>query len=389
MPRGDLIQAGANRGRVLEGERPMPIVADIVDVVVGGDTHRDTHVLEMMTPTGGTVATATFANSDAGFTQALAWIADHAPRSTTTNVSTTTNISTTVVGLEGTRSYGIGLARALAAAGITVVEVEQPKHRDRRRRGKSDPIDAHLAALQVLQLDADRLPTPRADGDREALRILLSARQEMTTTRTRTINRLRALLLSGDNTDRDLARGHLSTARLTCIARRRASRGHLGEPREQVVRRTEARRLAQHITTLNRDLATNTRQLTEIITDLCPQLLDLPGVGPVSAAQAVVSWSHPGRCRSDAAFAALAGVCPIPASSGRTVRHRLNRGGDRALNRALHTIVLTRWRTCPTTHTYITRRRAQGRTDRDIRRSLKRYTARQLYRTLNTHTTTT
>ncbi len=361
----------------------MPMVAEVVDAVVGGDTHRDTHVVEMVTPTGVTVAATTIGNDDAGFAEAVAWIADHAPG------------PRVVVGLEGTRSYGIGLARALAAAGVLVVEVEQPKRTDRRRRGKSDPIDAHLAALQVLRLDVDRLPIPRLDGDREALRILLGARREMTVAKTRATNRLRALLLSGDEGDRDLARGRLTRARLTTIARRRRSsrsssrsRPHEShhESREQAVRRSEAARLAHQITSLGRDLATNTHDLTTIVTQVCPELLDLRGVGPVSAAQALVSWSHPGRCRNEAAFAALAGASPIPASSGRTVRHRLNRGGDRALNRALHNIVLTRWRSCPTTKAYITRRRAEGRTNPEIRRSLKRYTARQLYRTLTTHT---
>ena len=115
----------------------------------------------------------------------------------------------------------------------------------------------------------------------------------------------------------------------------------------------------------------------------CPRaLIDATGVGPVSAAQALVSWSHHGRCRNDAAFAALAGACPIPASSGRVVRHRLNRGGDRQLNRALHDILLTRWRICPRTHAYIARRRAQGKTDPEIRRCLKRHIARELFRTM-------
>ena len=167
------------------------MLADVVDAVIGGDTHRDTHTLEMTTPAGATITTITVGNDEAGFVEALAWIAEHAPG------------PRLVVGLEGTRSYGIGLARAAAAAaaGLRVVEVERPR-RAARRRGKSDPIDAHLAAVHVLQLDADRLPTPRADGAREALRILLGARAEITTARTTQINRLRALLLCGDDTDR-------------------------------------------------------------------------------------------------------------------------------------------------------------------------------------------
>jgi transposase len=125
----------------------MSVVAEVVDAVVGGDTHRDTHALEMAAPTGATMARLMINNDDAGFAAALSWIAEQAPG------------PRIVVGLEGTRSYGIGLARAIQAAGLVVVEVERPKRSD-RRRGKSDPIDAHLAALHTLRLHADRLPIP-------------------------------------------------------------------------------------------------------------------------------------------------------------------------------------------------------------------------------------
>jgi Transposase len=153
-------------------------------------------------------------NDERGFAEAIAWVAEHAPG------------PRLVIALEGTRSYGIGLARALQAAGLPVVEIERPR-RAERRRGKSDPIDAHLAnlaALHALRLDADRLPTPCADGDREALRILLGARRELTTAKTRTINRRSTgcvLLLTGNDTDRSLSRGALTSDRLAVIARRR------------------------------------------------------------------------------------------------------------------------------------------------------------------------
>ena len=123
-------------------------------------------------------------------------------------------------------------------------------------------------------------------------------------------------------------------------------------------------------------------RLLTIVEDIAPGLTSRYGVGPVSAAQAIVSFSHPGRCRSEAAFAALAGTSPVPASSGQTVRHRLNRGGDRALNRAIHAIALVRMRSCPRTRAYIARRTAEGKTAREIRRCLKRYIARELYRQL-------
>jgi transposase len=345
----------------------MSMLAEVIDAVIGGDTHRDSHALEMATPAGVPVSTLSIDNDEDGYTAALAWIAEHTagPR--------------IVVALEGTRSYGIGLARFLTAAGLQVIEVERPRRAD-RRRGKSDPIDAHLAVLSALRLPADRLPIPRADGDREALRILLGARQEITTAKTAQTNRLRALLLTGTDADRAIGRGPLTIAVLHTLLRRRAS----AEPtREAVIRHSEIRRLAHAIRAAGQTLNANNNQLKTLVTELAPELLAKPGVGPVCAAQAIVSWSHPGRCRNDAAYAALAGASPLPASSGRTIRHRLNPGGDRALNRALHTIAVTRSRTCPTTRAYINRRRTEGKTDPEIRRCLKRYIARELYRALN------
>jgi transposase len=351
----------------------MAMVAEVVDAVIGGDTHKDTHTLEMLSPVGVSIAVLVVGNDEAGYAAAVAWIAAHAPG------------ARMIVGLEGARSYGIGLARALTGAGLCVVEVERPQRRQRRGRGKSDPIDAHLAGLQVLRMDTDRLPIPRADGDREALRILLAGRRELSESQTRHKNQLKALLLSGNEAERKLSHGHLSDARLQAIIRRR---GSSGESREQTVRRAEARRLAHAIRAAERELAANNKQLRLIVTDLAPDLLTRYGIGPVSAAQAIVSWSHPGRCRNDAAFAALAGAAPIPASSGKITRHRLSRGGDRDLNRALHTIAMTRWRHCPRTAAYINRRRTEGKTDGEIRRILKRYIARELHRTLQTSPTT-
>jgi transposase len=194
------------------------------------------------------------------------------------------------VSIEGTRSYGAGLARAVAAAGLLVLECEQPHRTQRRGKGKSDPIDAHLAVLTALRLDADRLPTPRADGDREALRILLSARHELTTTNTGQTNRLRALLLSGDDTDRQTARGALTEATLASLARRRPPRQ---ASREVAVRQAEIHRLALALRDAGRALKTNRTQLQAIVEELAPGLTDRPGIGPVSAAQVIVSFSHP------------------------------------------------------------------------------------------------
>lgn len=361
-------QAGADVDRApRKDHRPVPMLADLIDAVIGVDTHRDTHHAELALPTGAAIATCSISNDSAGYAQLLTWITDRAPG------------PRLVVSIEGTRSYGAGLARAAAAAGLRVIECEQPTRARRRGKGKSDPIDAHLAVLTALQLHADKLPTPRADGDREALRILLCARQELTTSGTAQTNRLRALLRDGDDTDRRLARARLNDAVLAALARRRQP---AGASREQAVRHGEIRRLALALRQAARALKANRTELATITNDLVPGLTTRPGIGPVSAAQAIVSFSHPGRCRNDAAFAKLAGTSPIEASSGQTTRHRLNRGGDRALNKAIHTIAKTRMRSDPNTQAYLARRRAEGKSDREIRRCLKRYIARQLYRTL-------
>jgi transposase len=346
----------------------MTMLAEVVDAVIGIDTHRDSHEVEIADAAGRAITTMRIANDSAGFARLLASITDLAPG------------PQVVASVEGSRSYGVGLARALTAAGVRVVECEQPSRSRRRGKGKSDAIDAHLAVLAALRLDADRLAVPRADGDREALRILLIAREEMTVTRTAQTNRLRALLLAGDDTDRQAARGSLTQTSLAALAEREAP-ARAG--RDQVVRQAEIRRLALALGQAGRELKDNRAQLLAIVDDIAPGLTSRYGVGPVSAAQAIVSFSHPGRCRNEAAFAALSGTNPIPASSGKTIRHRLNRGGDRALNRAIHMIVLTRTRNCARTRTYIDRRTTEGKTPREIQRSLKRYIARELYRALN------
>jgi transposase len=343
------------------------MLADVVDAVIGVDTHRDVHHAEIAYPSGAAIATCSVATTSAGDSQLLSWAREHAPG------------PRVAACIEGTRSYGSGLAAA-AAAGLAVIECEQPTRKTRRGKGKSDPIDAHLAVLTALQLDAGKLPTPRADGDREALRILLCARQELTTTATAQNNRLRALLRDGDDRDRDLARGHLSGSVLAGLARRRLSPD---ASRACAVRQREIRRLAVALRDADRALKANRTEIDAIVDELVPGLTSRPGIGPVSAAQAIVSFSHAGRCRHEAAFARLAGTSPIEASSGQITRHRLNRGGDRQLNRAIHVIACTRMRCDPATLAYVARRRARGKTDREIRRCIKRYIARQLYRTLN------
>jgi transposase len=206
------------------------------------------------------------------------------------------------------------------------------------------------------------------------------ARQEITAARTAQASRLCALLLAGDDADRQAARGALTQRTLTGLAGRMVP---AGARRDHAIRQAEIARLALALGQARRQLTGNRAQLLAIVADIAPGLTSRYGVGSVSAAQAIVSFSHPGRCRSEAAFAALGGTSPIPASSGRTVRHRLNRGGVRALNRAIHAIALVRMRSCARTRAYVARRTAEGKTPREIRRCLKRYIARELYRQLN------
>ena len=233
------------------------MLAEVVDAVIGIDTHRDTHEVEIADPAGRPIAAMRIGNDSAGFAQLMAAIATvvAGPR--------------VVVSIEGSRSYGIGLARALAAAGLLVIEAEQPRRKQRRGKGKSDPIDAHLAVLAALRLEANRVPVPRADGDREALRILLVARQEITTAATGQASRLRALLLAGDDTDRQAARKTLSKTALAALAGRELP-AHAS--REQAVRQAEIARLALSLGQARGQLKDNRTQLLAIVEDIAPGL---------------------------------------------------------------------------------------------------------------------
>ena len=233
----------------------MTMLAETVDAVIGIDTHRDTREVEIADPAGRPIAVLQISNDSAGFARLLAAIAEVAPG------------PRVAVCMEGSRSYGIGLARALAAAGLLVLECEQPRRRQRRGKGKSDPIDAHLAVLAALRLDAHKLPVPRADGDREALRILLVARQEITVSRTAQIGRLRAPLLAGDDADRRAARTALSGRALAVLAGREVP---VQASREQAVRHAEIRRLADALGQVRRQLTDNRAQLLAIVRTSLP-----------------------------------------------------------------------------------------------------------------------
>jgi transposase len=337
------------------------MLADRIDAVIGVDTHLETHTACLLDRLGAEQDTVTVPATPAGHAQLLAWARAGCPE------------GAIVFAVEGARSHGVGLVRALCAAGQQVVEAPQPRRHG--RGAKSDHADAALAARAALTSSAPN--EPRADGDREALRLLLIARQHATRERTAAVNLLKSLILTAPDDLRGRFR-HLTTHRQLqrCVGLRVPNGG---SPSEQV-RRAEMRRLGSRALQLDIELAANKQHLTAVIARIAPRLLAQPGVGPVTAAQAIIAWSHPGRFRNEAAFAALAGVCPLEASSGRIVRHRVNRGGDRGLNAGLHTIAITRARNHAPTQAYISRRRAEGKTDREIRRCLKRYIARQLFR---------
>ena len=343
-------------------------LADRVDAVVGVDTHTDTHTAVVLTPVGTVLAELTVPATAQGAAALRAWAEQQTSRLGT---------GRRAWAIDGTRSHGIGLSRALQTAGETVLEAPKPAATTRRRGGKSDALDAVHAARAVLA--ADHVATPRADGDREALRILHTCRRHYTDTRTATVNLFKSLILTADDDLRDQLRGRSTTQQIRHAARL-ADTPDPASSTLQRIRRTHLATLATQIIDLDRLLTANLAQLRALVKTICPTLLQQPGIGPVTAAIALTAWSHHGRLRNEAAFAALAGVNPIPASSGRTTRHRLNRGGDRTLNSAIHTIAKSRQRCHQPTKDYIARRTAEGRTPREITRSLKRYITRQIWR---------
>lgn len=256
------------------------------------------------------------------------------------------------------------------------MEAPTPSVKRLRGRGKTDAWDALIAARSSLVTELEQLREPRTGQLHTVLAVLTTAREQIRTDKVRSVNALTALLrIHALGID---ARKALTKAQIKTVAAWRPRQEGLGA----ATARAEAVRQAQHIGRLDQELKDNQQRLSALVAEHAPALLEMPGIGPVTAATVLTVWSHPGRFRSEAAFAQIAGACPIPASSGNTRRHRLNRGGDRRLNQALHTIVLTRMRTDPATRDYIQRRIAEGRTKREIMRCLKRYVSRQIYRTL-------
>jgi len=332
------------------------------DVVIGVDTHKDSHTAAAVSSTGAVVEHLTVPADPAGYRRLIAFGERHQAR---------------LWAIEGTGSFGAGLTAALLMKGERVAEVDRPQRPARRAGAKSDDIDAVRAARQALA--GIGLGEPRCRGDREAIRVLLSTRAQAIDFRTRAIAALYALITSAPDTLRERLRS-LPLGRMlrSCAGLRGSSRQDAEEFATVMALRATARRALA----CEQEAAELEAQIDVLVRRIAPTLLDQVGIGPVVAAQVLVSWSHRGRVRSEAAFAKLGGVAPIEASSGMVTRHRLNRAGDRQLNRALHTVVMVRMRQDPETKDYVQRRLAEGKSLRETKRCLKRYVARQLFRQL-------
>ena len=283
-------------------------------------------------------------------------------------------------GIEGTGSYGAGIARFLTGLGYCVVEVNRPDRSTRCRKGKGDPTDAEMAARAVLAGVADAIPK-WGEGEVEMIRMLKSARDSAVRARTQAINQMKALIVTAPADLRETLRG-LSISALA--ARCRRFRVHcLSYPTASA--KYGLRSLACRHHQLSEEIRNLRAELAQLIGTASPTLINIVGVGPDTAATLLIAaGSNPERLRSEAAFAALCGVCPIPASSGKTHRHRLNRGGDRQANAALHRIVVVRLRCDPRTKEYMRRRTGEGMSKIEVMRCLKRYVAREIFSHLQT-----
>ena len=342
-------------------------LAGDAELIIGVDTHLDTHTAAICDGRGRVVAQLQVPATAAGYAQLLGWARSAAAG------------SRVVWAVEGTRHYGLGLARHLASQREQVSEIDASRHVGKRRAGKSDAIDAVRAARELL---ARPYPAQmRADGDREALRLLMTGRDNAVQSAKTARTALAAILVTAPAPLRE---------RLRCLPRQRRAKECAaltcppGADRQTRILHQTLIRLGQRIATLAGVAAELEAQIAAIAEEMAPGLVAAEdGLGALSAAQLLLSWSHAGRIRSEAAFAMLSGTAPVPVSSGRTDRHRLNRLGDRQLNRALHVIAVNRMRCHPPTQACTQRRLAEGKTERDIRRCIKRYLARHLYRALN------
>lgn len=344
----------------------MGMLAQRVDHVIGVDTHRDSHSAAVCNPSGAVTGQATLAADALGYKRLLRFAREQAR-------------GRRVWAIESTGSFGAGLTTFLLEQGEWVVEIDRPARPARRNGAKSDELDAARAAREALS--RKHLAQPRRRGEREAIRVLLATREGAVVARTKAIGQLKALIVNAPEALRHQLRRLSTDEQLARCARLRTGPAQSSEHRSTIIALRSAARRALALEAEAADLES---ELELLVRELAPALLAEPGVGVISAAQLLNAWSHRGRFRSQSAFASLAGAAPIPASSGQVIRHRLNRGGDRQLNRALHTIVLSRLVHDAETKRYAARRAAEGKTPREIKRCLKRHLARRLFRLLET-----
>jgi transposase len=336
----------------LEGFHLVPTASA---VTLGIDTHKDMHVAVTLDELGRRLGVASFPTDDAHHLALWQWVDGFGPL--------------TQAGVEGTGSYGYRLAQFLTGRGVAVFEVNRPNRQARRRRGKSDPVDAENAARAVLSGDATATPKTRT-GPAGQLRALLVARRSATKSRTQAELQLRCLILELD----DATRAGLDRRRVADLAA--ACAAVSGTDGTSIALCALARRWQY----LDVEVRANERHIDTIVRQTAPRLLAQPGIGPVCAAQLLATaGDNPDRLASEAAFAALCGASPVEHSSGKTQRHRLNRGGDRAANSALWTIAGNRLIHDPRTREYAARRTATGSSRKEILRLLKRYIARQVF----------
>ncbi|MGY2746956.1 IS110 family RNA-guided transposase [Arthrobacter sp. UYCu723] len=333
-----------------------------VKVIAGIDTHADTHHVALITDTGRHVADREFPAAGSGYQGIIEFIAEFGP--------------VLAAGVEGTGSYGAELSRVLVREGIHVVEVMRPNRQARRLQGKSDPIDAYQAAESVLAGRAGATPKSR-DGAVESLRVLRAERATAMRARVAVMAQVRAILVTAPETIRARYRAMTSPALMAALEKTRPA-GAPSEPLTSTA--TVLKRLAVRYRHLHQELALIDAELDAILALHAPMLRDLQGVGTDVASQLLVTvGDNPERVTTEAKFAALVRVAPIPASSGKTSRHRLSRAGDRQANKAIHRVVLVRMRYDSRTKDYVARRHQEGKSTKEIMRCLKRYVAREIY----------
>jgi transposase len=338
----------------------------VVEVTGGVDTHRDTHTAAALDGQGRMLGHRLFPATAAGYAALLAWLRSFG--------------QLMLVGVEGTGSYGAELTAHLHQAGVAVVEVDRPDRAARRRDGKSDPLDAEAAARAALAGRADGIPKRRG-GPVQALAALRVARRSAIDQRADAQRQIKSLIVTAPEALRAQLRPLTDTELIRHCATRRPDPAHAADPHTATV--LALRALARRHQQLSAEIDELDKLITPLVRRTNPTLYAIFGVGPDTAGQLLVTaGNNPDRLRSEAAFAMLCGAAPLPASSGRTDRHRLNRGGDRQANAALYRIVLTRLATDPRTRAYAKRRTAEGLTKKDIMRCLKRYVAREVYAAL-------